>query len=168
MFECHVYIHNHKDHLGKFDDKADDGVFLGYSRVTKEFRVFNIRRQEMEATYHITFSEDDDVISQSSTEGSGFDLKAYSDSDYAGCNLDRKSTSGGCQMLGGKYQANPKESHLVVVKRIFRYLKGTPNLGLCYPKGPGFDLKAYSDSKYAGCNLDRKITSGDVRYLEES
>ncbi|GKF07781.1 hypothetical protein Tco_0042005 [Tanacetum coccineum] len=33
---------------------------------------------------------------------SGFDLKGYSDSDYAGCNMDRKSTSGACQILGGK------------------------------------------------------------------
>ncbi|GJY21937.1 retrovirus-related pol polyprotein from transposon TNT 1-94 [Tanacetum coccineum] len=57
------------------------------------------------------------------------------------------------------YQANPKESHLVAVKRIFKYLKETPNLGLWYPKGSGFDLKAYSDSDYAGCNLDRKSTS---------
>ncbi|GKA58760.1 retrovirus-related pol polyprotein from transposon TNT 1-94, partial [Tanacetum coccineum] len=63
------------------------------------------------------------------------------------------------------YQANPKESHLVAVKRIFRYLKGTPNLGLWYPKGSGFDLKAYSDSDYAGCNLDRKSTSGGCQIL---
>nr|GEY65162.1 hypothetical protein [Tanacetum cinerariifolium] len=55
-----------------------------------------------------------------------------------------------------RYQANPKESHLVVVKRIFKYLKGTQNLGLWYPKGSGFDFKAYLDSNYAGCNLDRK------------
>ncbi|GKA51325.1 retrovirus-related pol polyprotein from transposon TNT 1-94 [Tanacetum coccineum] len=58
------------------------------------------------------------------------------------------------------YQANPKESHLVAVKRIFRYLKGTPSLGLWHPKGSGFDLRAYSDSDYTGCNLDRKSTSG--------
>ncbi|GJT40098.1 retrovirus-related pol polyprotein from transposon TNT 1-94 [Tanacetum coccineum] len=64
--------------------------------------------------------------------------------------------------LCGRYQANPKESHLVAVKRIFRYLKGTPNLGLWYPKESGFDLKAYSDLDYAGCNLDRKSTSGDA------
>ncbi|GJX53592.1 retrovirus-related pol polyprotein from transposon TNT 1-94 [Tanacetum coccineum] len=70
--------------------------------------------------------------------------------------------------LKAMYQANPKESHLVAVKRIFRYLKGTPNLSLWYPKGLGFDLKAYSGSDYAGCNLDKKSTSGDVRYLEES
>ncbi|GJS50923.1 retrovirus-related pol polyprotein from transposon TNT 1-94 [Tanacetum coccineum] len=69
MFGCPVHIHNHKDHLGKFDEKADDGFFLGYSSVAKDFRVFNIRRQEMEETAHVTFSKDDEVISQTSTEG---------------------------------------------------------------------------------------------------
>ncbi|GJT95601.1 hypothetical protein Tco_1091119 [Tanacetum coccineum] len=63
------------------------------------------------------------------------------------------------------YQANPKESHLVVVKRIFSYIKGTLNLGLGYPKGPGFDLKAYSDSNYARCNLDRNGTLGGCQIL---
>ncbi|GJU88979.1 hypothetical protein Tco_1301402 [Tanacetum coccineum] len=64
-----------------------------------------------------------------------------------------------------RYQANPKESHLVAIKRMFRYLKGTPNLGLWYPKGSGFDLKAYSGSDYAGCNLDRNSTSGGCQIL---
>ncbi|GKB09256.1 retrovirus-related pol polyprotein from transposon TNT 1-94 [Tanacetum coccineum] len=68
--------------------------------------------------------------------------------------------------LCARYQANPKESHLVTVKRIFRYLNETPNLGLWYLKGSGFDLKAYSDSGYAGCNLDRKSTSGGCQILE--
>ncbi|GJY13205.1 retrovirus-related pol polyprotein from transposon TNT 1-94 [Tanacetum coccineum] len=69
VFGCPVFIQNHKDHLGKFDEKADDGFFLGYSPVAKSFRVFNIRRQEMEETYHVTFSEDDEAISQTSTKG---------------------------------------------------------------------------------------------------
>ncbi|GKA15572.1 hypothetical protein Tco_0695319 [Tanacetum coccineum] len=42
-----------------------------------------------------------------------------------------------------RYQTNPKESHLIAVKRIFRYLNGTPSLGLWYPKYSGFDLKGY-------------------------
>ncbi|GJV52316.1 retrovirus-related pol polyprotein from transposon TNT 1-94 [Tanacetum coccineum] len=67
--------------------------------------------------------------------------------------------------LCARNQANPKESHLVAVKRIFRYLKGTPHLGLWYPKGSGFDLKAYSNSDYAGCNLDRKSTPGGCQIL---
>ncbi|GKB29654.1 retrovirus-related pol polyprotein from transposon TNT 1-94 [Tanacetum coccineum] len=63
------------------------------------------------------------------------------------------------------YQANLKESHLVAIKRIFRYLKGTPNLGLWYSKGSSFDLKAYYDLDYAGCNLDRKSSSGGCQIL---
>ncbi|GJX19517.1 retrovirus-related pol polyprotein from transposon TNT 1-94 [Tanacetum coccineum] len=64
-----------------------------------------------------------------------------------------------------RYQANLKESHLIAVKRIFRYLKGTPSLGLWYPKCLGFDLKGYSDSDYVGCNMDRKSTSGACQLL---
>ena len=58
--------------------------------------------------------------------------------------------------LCARYQANPKESHLIVVKRIFRYLKGTPSLGMWYPKCSGFDLKGYLDSDCAGCNMTEK------------
>ncbi|GJZ63560.1 retrovirus-related pol polyprotein from transposon TNT 1-94 [Tanacetum coccineum] len=55
--KCNVFIYNHKDHLGKFDENADDRYFLGYSLVSKAFRVFNTRRQQTEETYHITFDE---------------------------------------------------------------------------------------------------------------
>ncbi|GJY26258.1 retrovirus-related pol polyprotein from transposon TNT 1-94 [Tanacetum coccineum] len=254
VFRCLVHIHNHKDHLGKFDD----GFFLGYSPVAKAFRVFNIIRQEMEETYHVTFSEDDEAISQSSTKAydplssnniSIPECLTSADSHHAQdsvspeehvelqhtCNTLKSEYAAECflikqdfrgifiyqgkyvkdllkkydladsalvkclmlplnnlspdesgvfvnetlfrGMIGSlmyltasrpdiqfstclcaRYQANPKESHLVAVKRIFRYLKGTPNLGLWYPKGSGFDLKAYSDSDYARCNLNRKST----------
>ncbi|GJW00256.1 hypothetical protein Tco_1555507 [Tanacetum coccineum] len=56
------YIHKHKDYLGKFDEKADDGYFLGYSLVSKAFRVFNTRKQQTEETYHITFDESTHAI----------------------------------------------------------------------------------------------------------
>ncbi|GKD50078.1 retrovirus-related pol polyprotein from transposon TNT 1-94, partial [Tanacetum coccineum] len=75
---CLVHIYNHKDHLGKFDEKVDDGFFLGYSPVAKAFRVFNIRRQEMEETVHVTFSEDDEAISQSSTKGDAVNFNEVS------------------------------------------------------------------------------------------
>ncbi|KAI3771239.1 hypothetical protein L6452_02399 [Arctium lappa] len=52
--------------------------------------------------------------------------------------------------LCARYQANPKESHLSVVKRIFRYLKGTADLGLWYPKDTSFELTSYSDADHAG------------------
>nr|GEV54597.1 hypothetical protein [Tanacetum cinerariifolium] len=56
-----------------------------------------------------------------------------------------------------RYQANPNEYHVSAVKRIVRYLKGTINLGLWYPKDSGFDLTAYSDADHAGCHLDKKV-----------
>ncbi|GJS33629.1 putative ribonuclease H-like domain-containing protein [Tanacetum coccineum] len=59
----------------------------------------------------------------------------------------------------------PKTSHLNAVKRIFKYLKGKPNLGLWYPRESSFDLEAYSNSDYAGANLDRKFTIGGCQFL---
>ncbi|GJW70452.1 putative ribonuclease H-like domain-containing protein [Tanacetum coccineum] len=64
-----------------------------------------------------------------------------------------------------RFQVTPKTSHLSVVKRIFRYLKGKPKLGLWYPRVSSFDLEAYSDSDYAGANLDRKSTTGGCQFL---
>ncbi|GKE47658.1 putative ribonuclease H-like domain-containing protein, partial [Tanacetum coccineum] len=58
-----------------------------------------------------------------------------------------------------RFQVTPKGSHLYVVKRIFRYLKGQPKLGLWYPKDSPFDLEAYTNSDYAGTSLDRKSTT---------
>ncbi|GKA63134.1 retrovirus-related pol polyprotein from transposon TNT 1-94 [Tanacetum coccineum] len=49
--------------------------------------------------------------------------------------------------------------------RSLMYLKGTPSLGLWYPKCSSFDLKGYSDSDYAGCNMDRKSTSAEAEYV---
>ncbi|GJR22643.1 putative ribonuclease H-like domain-containing protein [Tanacetum coccineum] len=63
------------------------------------------------------------------------------------------------------FQVTPKTSHLSVVKRIFRYLKGKPKLGLWYPRESSFDLESYSDSDYAGANLDRKSTTGGCQFL---
>ncbi|GKB94878.1 putative ribonuclease H-like domain-containing protein, partial [Tanacetum coccineum] len=64
-----------------------------------------------------------------------------------------------------RFQVTPKTSHLNAVKRIFRYLKGKPKLGLWYPRVSSFDLEAYSDSDYAGANLDRKSTTRGCQFL---
>nr|GEW38698.1 hypothetical protein [Tanacetum cinerariifolium] len=66
-----------------------------------------------------------------------------------------------------RYQANPNEHYVSAVKKTIRYLKGTINLGLWYPKDFGFDLTAYSDADHAGCHLDRKSTSGSVQFLSD-
>ncbi|GJX64875.1 hypothetical protein Tco_0299218 [Tanacetum coccineum] len=374
---CPVYIHSHKDHLGKFDEKADDGYFLGYSLVSKAFRVFNTRRQKTKETYHITFDESTDVIKftkplvnyinilesekpyespepvflktkVSSDQNGQADQNDHNDQNDQTAQTDKilydnqskhsnhnnddhiidnllnsedvqtseplsflvkdgsvsntipistnpslfipsmtspapqdrwsqdkhielvniigdpgagmltkamakelnvasaheclyvdflfeeepknvsealkhpgwvdsmqeelnqsarnkiKQSERGILInqekyvkdllkkyaiygssvktpmeppnklgpdLNGKYvnetqyRANPKESHLIVVKRIFRYLKGTPSLGLWYLKYSGFDLKGYLDSNYAGCNMDKKSTSSACQLL---
>ncbi|GKB81157.1 putative ribonuclease H-like domain-containing protein [Tanacetum coccineum] len=64
-----------------------------------------------------------------------------------------------------RFQVNPKSSHLYAVKRIFRYLKGQPKLGLWYPKDSPFDLVAYTDSDYAGASLNRKSIIGGCQFL---
>ncbi|GJV47413.1 hypothetical protein Tco_1437625 [Tanacetum coccineum] len=64
-----------------------------------------------------------------------------------------------------RYQVNLKVSNLHAVKRIFRYLKGQPKLGLWYPKDSPFDLVAYTDSDYAGTSLDKKSTKRGCQFL---
>ncbi|GKA41148.1 hypothetical protein Tco_0733741 [Tanacetum coccineum] len=66
-----------------------------------------------------------------------------------------------------RFQVTPKVSHLHAVKRIFRYLKGQPKLGLWYPRDSPFDLEAFSDSDYAGASLDRKSTTGYCQFLSK-
>nr|GFA97058.1 uncharacterized mitochondrial protein AtMg00810-like [Tanacetum cinerariifolium] len=64
-----------------------------------------------------------------------------------------------------RHQVTPKECHLHAVKRIFRYLKGHPKLGLWYPKESPFDLVAYSNSDYSSATQDRKSTTGGCLFL---
>nr|GEY27173.1 retrovirus-related Pol polyprotein from transposon TNT 1-94 [Tanacetum cinerariifolium] len=139
-------------------------------------------REQTEETYHITFDESSKAIKFSKPSVDNINLaesERYSPDEYlypyepsqrnkrdeTGIvikNKARLAAQGYNQQEGINYNetfapvANPKESHLIAVKRIFRYLKGTPSLGLWYLKCLDFDLKGYSDSDYAGCNMDKK------------
>jgi hypothetical protein len=66
-----------------------------------------------------------------------------------------------------RFQATPKESHVLAVKRIFKYLKGTEELALWYPKGKDLSLIAYTDANWAGCIDDQRSTNGEEFYLGE-
>ena len=68
--------------------------------------------------------------------------------------------------LCARFQSCPKESHLIAVKRIIRYLKGTIEMGLWYLKTRQFSMTSFSDADYAGCRVDRKSTSGTYQFLE--
>ncbi|GJV49044.1 retrovirus-related pol polyprotein from transposon TNT 1-94 [Tanacetum coccineum] len=268
VFGCLVHIHNHKDHLGKLDEKVNDGFFLGYSPVAKAFRVFNIRRQEIEESYQVTFSEDDDAISQSSTEGNAvnfnenrsfpddefleprnkvthslgnveyFPYDSGSPSEQTGFpiannhlvqnEVDYSESADNLELVElnlwlvlqleagsetqklhqlmnvwNKFWTLVPKPHGLKANRIFLayavymgfvvfqmdvksaflnrkileevsqsmladLISNFPHvsvLGLWYPKGSGFDLKAYSNFDYTGCNLDRKSTLGGCQVL---
>nr|GFA69685.1 uncharacterized mitochondrial protein AtMg00810-like [Tanacetum cinerariifolium] len=64
-----------------------------------------------------------------------------------------------------RHQVLLKASHLHAVKRIFRYLKGQPKLGLWYPKDSLFELEAYTDSDYAGSSLEINSTTCGCQFL---
>jgi hypothetical protein len=64
-----------------------------------------------------------------------------------------------------RYQASPRESDLKATKRILRYLKGTYDVGLWFPKGSNFELIGYSDSNYGGCKIDIMSTSSTCQLL---
>ncbi|GJU71114.1 putative ribonuclease H-like domain-containing protein [Tanacetum coccineum] len=61
-FGCHVTILNTLDSLGKFDDKSDEGFFIGYSLSSKAFRVYNTRTKRVEENLHIGFLENKPIL----------------------------------------------------------------------------------------------------------
>eukprot|EP00253_Pinus_taeda_P031124 PITA_31124 len=65
----------------------------------------------------------------------------------------------------GRFQENPMETHLQAVKRIFKYLQGTKNYGLWYPRDADLTLHAYTDADWVGSMDDRKSTSGGAFFM---
>nr|GEU93799.1 retrovirus-related Pol polyprotein from transposon TNT 1-94 [Tanacetum cinerariifolium] len=134
-------------------------LFLAYA-AHKDFTVFQM---DVKTTFLNRILKEEVYVSQPL----GFVRKQYLDHVYA---LD-KALYGLKQAprawpdimfatcMCARYQANPNKHHVLDVKRIFRYLKGTIKLGLWYPKDFGFDLTAYSDADHAGCHLDQKTES---------
>jgi hypothetical protein len=70
--------------------------------------------------------------------------------------------------LCAHFQASPRTSHRQPVKQIFRYLRYTPKLGLCYSASSSLSLFGFSDADFAGCRVDRKSTSGTCQFLGSS
>nr|GEV08035.1 ribonuclease H-like domain-containing protein [Tanacetum cinerariifolium] len=100
-------------------------------------------------------------------------LTAFADMDHASCQDTHRSTSASRPDLQfaicmcARYQARPTEKHVHAVKRIFRYLRGTVNRGLGYPKDSSVALTAFADADHAGCQDTRRSTSGSVQFLGE-
>jgi len=85
VFGCPVFILNNKDHLRKFDPKADDGYFLGYSCISKAFRVFNTRTQKVDESIHVTFDESQSALKEIQ---SNCDSDLFNEFSYPGEEID--------------------------------------------------------------------------------
>ncbi|GJX24012.1 putative ribonuclease H-like domain-containing protein [Tanacetum coccineum] len=148
--------------LGLQVKQNKDGIFISQDKyvadMLKKFDLVNVKAAitPMETKLPLTKDEeafDVDVHLYRSMIGSLMYLTASRpDIMYAVCVCSR-------------FQVSPKTSHLNAVKRIFKYLKGKPNLGLWYPRDSPLDLEAFSDSDYGGSNLDRKSTTGGCQFL---
>ncbi|GKA29674.1 gag-pol polyprotein [Tanacetum coccineum] len=76
--------------------------------------------------------------------------------------LENKFSKG---VVDPTYQAKPTKKHLEAIKRVFRYLIGTINMGLWYPKDTAMTLTAYADADHTGCQDTRRSTSESARFL---
>lgn len=147
--------------LGLQVKQTDEGIFINQSKYTRNLlKRFNMQDSSSAKTPMATSTKLDpkigksvDVTGYRGMIGSLLYLTASRpDIMYATC-------------LCARFQADPKEPHLIAVKRIFKYLKGTTELGLWYPRESDFNLFGYSDADFAGCKIDRKSTTGSCQFL---
>ncbi|KAC9702930.1 hypothetical protein E3N88_45366 [Mikania micrantha] len=148
--------------LGLQIKQSPDGIFIHQSKYTKELlKKFDLQNcKQCSNPMSSTTQLDADLKGKSVDEtlyrcmiGSLMYLTASRpDIMFATC-------------VCARFQAAPKESHLIAVKIIFRYLQGTQSLGIWYSTGHSCKLVAFSDSDYAGCKLTRKSTSGGCQFL---
>ncbi|GJR70236.1 ribonuclease H-like domain, reverse transcriptase, RNA-dependent DNA polymerase [Tanacetum coccineum] len=148
--------------LGLQVKQSNAGIFLSQDKYVKDilnkfdFRTIKPASTPIEA--HKSLGKDE--------EGDEVDVHLYR--SMIGCLMYLTASRPDIMFavcLCARFQVTPKVSHLHAVKRIFRYLKHQPNLGLWYPKDSPFHLEAFSDSDYAGDNHDRRSTSGGCQYL---
>ncbi|WJX88387.1 hypothetical protein P8452_70484 [Trifolium repens] len=151
--------------LGIQINQGKDGTYIHQSKYTKELlKKFNLDDCKIMSTpMHPTSSLSKEEI------GSKVDQKLYRgmigsllyltasrpDILYSVC-------------LCARFQSDPREPHLTAVKRIFRYLKGTTNLGLLYKKSLDSKLVGFCDADYAGDKIERKSTNGNCQFIGEN
>nr|GEY81098.1 uncharacterized mitochondrial protein AtMg00810-like [Tanacetum cinerariifolium] len=235
--------HEASEDVAKLKAKGDIGVFVGYSKESAAFRIYNKQTRKIHESVNVNFDEiskmaskqfslepgltnlnesgkssnplvskvskaskknledlyqdfydeyfDSSKIIKSSTTNVETPIneevfhEAYADhKDFTVFQLDVKTTFLNEILKEEVYVGQPSgfiseqyPDHVYALDKalyglkqapqawIFRYLKGTINLGLWYLKDSGFDLTAYSDADHAGCHLDRKSTSSSVQFL---
>nr|GEW11243.1 hypothetical protein [Tanacetum cinerariifolium] len=135
-----------------------------YGTLSKEFEALMHEKFQMSAMGELTFFLGLQVLQKKDgKDGPGKDVELHLYRSMIGSLMYLTASRPDIMFAVcayARHQVTPKECHLYAVKRIFRYLKGHPKLGLWYPKDSPFDLVAYSNSDYGGATQDRKSTTG--------
>ncbi|GJT02273.1 putative ribonuclease H-like domain-containing protein [Tanacetum coccineum] len=148
--------------LGLQVEQRKDGIFLNQDKyvhdILKKFGFSSVKTASTPMETHKPLTQD--------TIGTDVDVHLYRSMIGSLMYLTSSRPDIMFSMCAcSRFQVQPKASHMHAVKRIFRYLKGQPTLGLWYPKDSPMDLIAYSDSDYAGASIDRKSTTGGCQFL---
>ncbi|GKV17211.1 hypothetical protein SLEP1_g27745 [Rubroshorea leprosula] len=148
--------------LGLQIKQSNEGIFINQTMYTKELlKKFGMEKAKPQPTpMSSTLKLDKDE------QGKPFDQKLFR--SMIGSLLYLTASRPNIMFsvcLCARFQSCPKESHFTALKIIFKYLIGTQNLGLWYPKGMNFDLIGFLDADFAGSKIDRKSTSGTCQIL---
>ncbi|GJZ73544.1 putative ribonuclease H-like domain-containing protein, partial [Tanacetum coccineum] len=148
--------------LGLQVEQRKDGIFLSQDKyvydILKKFGFSNVKTASTPMETQKPLSKD--------VDGTDVDVHLYR--SMIGSLMYLTSSSPDIMFVVcacSRFQVQQKASHMHAVKRIFRYLKGQPTLGLWYPKDSPLVLIAYSNSDYAGASLDRKSITGGCQFL---
>nr|GEX89497.1 hypothetical protein [Tanacetum cinerariifolium] len=166
-----VNIKESKNHLldqviGNLNQRTlrqmEDGIFFNQSKYIKEMlKKFGLEdskptKTPMSTKIKLTKDDEADFVDSSKYRGMNGSLlyltASRPDIMFSVC-------------LCARFQENPKTTHLEVVKRIFRYIRGTSHLGLWYSKGTRIETVVYPDSDHAGDYVDPKSTSGVFTFM---
>ncbi|KAK2986658.1 hypothetical protein RJ640_010114 [Escallonia rubra] len=140
--------------LGLQIKQSKDEIFINQAKYTKEL----LKRFDMEESNAFDTPMSSSLKLDKDEKSKDVDIKRYR--DMIGSLLYLTASRPDVMFsvcLCARFQACPKESHLIAIKRILRYLKDTHNLGLWFPRNTSyFDLVGYSYADYVGCKTERK------------
>jgi hypothetical protein len=148
--------------LGLQIKQSKEGTFVHQAKYTKDI----VRKFKMEDSKAMATPMSTTIALDADEEGEHVDQKKYR--SMIGSLLYLTATRPDIQFsvcLCARFQASPGTSHRQAVKRIFRYLRHTPDFGLWYYASSSLSLHGFSDADFAGCRLDRKSSSGTCQFL---
>ncbi|WVZ83686.1 hypothetical protein U9M48_030811 [Paspalum notatum var. saurae] len=151
--------------LGLQIKQGPEGTFVHQAKYTKDI----LKKFDMGDSKPMTTPMSTNTALDVDEDGEAVDQKEFR--GMIGSLLYLTATRSDIQFavcLCARYQASPRTSHRQAVKRIFKYLKFTPELGLWYSSGSSLSLRGFSDADHAGCQIDRKSTSGTCQLLGTS